>query len=61
MAMILVAVLNYYPARLLLSKIAPGDPWYFLSFLSPLVAAFLLVIASQVWQKRVRRYSSTGR
>ncbi|RPJ49751.1 MAG: hypothetical protein EHM21_06385 [Chloroflexi bacterium] len=54
------AFLNYYPARWLLGKTAPGDPWYILSFLSPLVAMVLLGFAGVVWQKGIRRYSSTG-
>jgi len=55
-----VAFLNYYPARWLLGKIAPGDPGYILSFLSPLVALILLVIAALIWQKGIRHYNSTG-
>jgi len=55
-----VAFLNYYPARWLLGKTTPGDPWYFLSFLSPLVAMVLLVIAGLVWKRGLRRYNSTG-
>ena len=55
-----VAFINYYPARFLLGKTAPGDPWYFLSFLSPLAAAILLVIGILVWDKGLRRYNSTG-
>lgn len=55
-----VAFLNYYPARWLLGKIVPGDPWYILSFLSPLVAIILLVVAGVMWNKGIRHYSSTG-
>jgi ABC-2 type transport system permease protein len=55
-----VAFINYYPARWLLAKTAPGDPWYFLSFLSPVVAAVLLAIAALVWRKGLRQYNSTG-
>lgn len=55
-----VAFLNYYPARWLLGKTVPGDPGYFLSFLSPLVAAALLGIAALVWSQGLRRYNSTG-
>lgn len=54
------AFLNYYPARWLLGKISPGDPWYFLSFLSPLVTLAVLSLASAIWQKGIRRYNSTG-
>jgi ABC-2 type transport system permease protein len=54
------AFLNYYPARWLLGKTIPGDPWYFLSFLSPLVTLALLGVARVVWQKGIRRYNSTG-
>jgi ABC-2 type transport system permease protein len=55
-----VAFLNYYPARWLLGKTLPGDPLYFLSFLSPLAAAVTLGIAAFVWQRGVRQYSSPG-
>ncbi len=55
-----VAFLNYYPARWLLGKTAPGDPWYFLSFLSPVVAMALLGVAALVWKRGLRHYNSTG-
>jgi ABC-2 type transport system permease protein len=55
-----VAFINYYPARWLLGKITPGDPGYFLSFLSPLVALLLLSAACLVWAKGLRQYTSTG-
>lgn len=55
-----VAFINYYPARWLLAKTDPGDPWYFLSFLSPVVAGLLLLIAVWVWRKGLRQYNSTG-
>lgn len=55
-----VAFLNFYPARWLLGKTVPGDPEYFLSFLSPVIAAGLLGIAALVWTRGLRRYNSTG-
>ena len=55
-----VAFLNYYPTRWLLGKIAPSDPGYYLSFLSPLVALLLLSAARLVWKKGLRQYTSTG-
>ena len=55
-----VAFLNYYPARWLLGKTAPGDPLYFLSFLAPFVALVLLGIAAFVWKEGLRHYNSTG-
>jgi ABC-2 type transport system permease protein len=55
-----VAFINYYPARLLLGKITPAEAWYWLSFLSPLVAVVLCAIAARVWGKAIRQYSSTG-
>jgi ABC-2 type transport system permease protein len=55
-----VAFMNYYPARLLLGKIPAGDPWGWLSFLSPLVALALVGVASLVWQRGLRQYSSSG-
>jgi ABC-2 type transport system permease protein len=54
------AFLNYYPARWLLGKTLPGDRWYFLSFLAPLVTLAVLGLAAVVWQKGIRRYNSTG-
>ncbi len=54
------AFLNYYPARWLLGKTAPGDPLYIFSFLSPLVTLVVLGISAVVWQKGIRRYNSTG-
>lgn len=55
-----VAFINYYPAKLLLGKTAPGDPWYWLSYLSPLVALALLGFAATLWKRALRQYSSTG-
>ncbi len=55
-----VAFINYYPARFLLGKIAPGDPGYFLSFMSPVAALVLLGIAWLVWSNGIRHYNSTG-
>jgi ABC-2 type transport system permease protein len=55
-----VAFINYYPAKLLLGKTTPADPWYWLSFLPPLVAAILLGGAAQAWKKGIRQYNSTG-
>jgi ABC-2 type transport system permease protein len=57
---VLVAFINYYPARYLLGKIELGDPWYWLSIVSPLVAAVLLGAAAFVWNKGLRAYNSTG-
>jgi len=54
------AFLNYYPARWLLGKTHPGDPWYFLSFMGPVAAAILLAIGAFVWKKGLRAYNSTG-
>jgi ABC-2 type transport system permease protein len=55
-----VAFLNYYPARWLLGKTDPSDPWYFLSFLAPAVALITLAIAARVWSQGLRHYNSTG-
>ncbi len=55
-----VAFINFYPARFLLGKVAPADPWAWLSYLSPLVALLLLWIASRIWKRAIRQYSSTG-
>jgi ABC-2 type transport system permease protein len=55
-----VAFINYYPAKYLLGKIAPADPWGWLSFFSPIVALTLLWLASRVWKRAIRQYSSAG-
>lgn len=55
-----VAFINYYPARFLLSKTAPGDPWYFLSFMSPAIAVGLVALSVWIWSKGMRHYNSTG-
>ncbi len=55
-----VAFINYYPARYLLGKTAPGDPWFFLSFMSPVAALAMLAIGGWVWRAGIRRYNSTG-
>lgn len=55
-----VAFINYYPAKFLLGKVAAGDPWGWLSYLSPVVALTLLWLASRVWQRAIRQYSSAG-
>lgn len=55
-----VAFINYYPAKMLLGKVVPGDAWAWLSYLSPVVALALLGIAATVWRKALRQYSSTG-
>ena len=49
-----VAFINFYPARLLLGKIVPGEPWYWLSYISPLVALTLLGLAAALWKTSAR-------
>jgi ABC-2 type transport system permease protein len=55
-----VAFLNYYPARWLLGKIAPGAPGYWLSFLPPAAAVLALAAARLLWRRGLRQYTSTG-
>jgi ABC-2 type transport system permease protein len=55
-----VAFMNYYPALVLLGRVSPGQPWAWLSFISPLVGLALLGVASLIWRTGIRRYSSTG-
>jgi ABC-2 type transport system permease protein len=59
-AVVPVAFMNYYPARLLLGKLESGDPWAWLSYASPVVALILVSIAAAIWRKALRQYSSTG-
>jgi ABC-2 type transport system permease protein len=55
-----VAFINFYPARLLMGKITPGESWYWLSYMSPLVALTLLSLAAALWKRALRQYSSIG-
>lgn len=55
-----VAFINYYPAKLLLGKSNPGDTWYWLNYLSPFVAIFLLGISAKFWKRALKQYSSSG-
>ncbi len=59
-AVVPVAFMNYYPARLLLGKLTPDDPWNWLSYASPVVALALLGVAAVVWRVALRQYSSAG-
>lgn len=54
-----VAFMNYYPSLILLGK-ASGDPWEWLSYLSPAVAVLLAVAAAVVWRQALRHYQSAG-
>jgi len=55
-----VAFINFYPARLLLGKAIPGEPWAWLSYMPPVVALILVGLTAQVWKKGIRQYSSAG-
>ncbi|MEX2394589.1 MAG: ABC-2 family transporter protein [Actinomycetota bacterium] len=49
---------NYFPSLYILDKPAGYPAW--LSFISPLVAMVLAVVAGMVWRWAVRHYRSTG-
>lgn len=55
-----VAFMNYYPALMLLDKLDRAVPWWWLGYMSPMVALLLIGIASGVWRLALRRYSSSG-
>lgn len=55
-----VAFINYYPSLLLLGKSAEAGVWGYLSYLTPVVAMVLLLLALLVWKKAMKSYSSTG-
>ena len=55
-----VAFMNYYPALMLLDKLDRESPWWWLGYISPVVALLLVGIASGVWRLALRRYSSSG-
>ncbi|TJY43105.1 hypothetical protein E5161_04195 [Cohnella pontilimi] len=55
-----VAFINYYPSLLLLGKTEQAGSWGWLGMMSPVVAVLLLGIALLVWNRALRRYSSTG-
>ena len=55
-----VAFLNYYPALVLLNKLDRNSPGWWLGYLSPFVAVVLMGLASRVWQRALRQYTSSG-
>ena len=55
-----VAFMNYYPSLILLGKVDPGSDWWWLSYMSPVVALLLVGLASGVWRLALRRYASSG-
>lgn len=55
-----VAFMNYYPALMLLGKLDRVGDWWFLAYMSPVVVAILIVLASGVWRLALRQYSSSG-
>jgi ABC-2 type transport system permease protein len=53
------AFMNYYPLTVLLGKPnAMGLPW--IAFLSPVMAAVLLVLGALVWRRGLAEYTSAG-
>ena len=54
-----VAFVNYYPLTYLLKK-QPGLGPPAMSFLSPVVAMVLVIIATQAWRRGVASYTSAG-
>ena len=55
------AFLNYYPSMALLGKVdAANDPFWWLAYAGPVVAAIMLYITSRVWTYALDHYSSSG-
>jgi ABC-2 type transport system permease protein len=55
-----VAFMNYYPALMLLGRLDPHSPWGWLSYMSPVVALMLALLAAGIWHMGLQRYSSSG-
>jgi len=55
-----VAFMNYYPALMLLDKTERLGAWWWLSYLSPLVALVMIGLSAQLWHLALQRYSSSG-
>lgn len=55
-----VAFMNYYPALMLLDKLDRSSPWWWLGYMSPVVALLLVGLTTVVWHLALRRYSSAG-
>ena len=55
-----VAFMNYYPALMLLDKLDRLAGWWWLSYMSPVVALLLIGLSAWVWRLALRRYSSSG-
>lgn len=55
-----VAFMNYYPALMLLDKIDPNSTWAWLGYASPVVALWLVGLASVTWRLALQRYASSG-
>lgn len=55
-----VAFMNYYPALMLLGKLDPQSRWAWLGYMSPLVALFMIILASAIWRLAIQHYSSSG-
>ena len=55
-----VAFMNYYPALMLLDKLDRTSSWWWLGYMSPVVALLLVGLTTLVWHFALRRYSSAG-
>ena len=55
-----IAFMNYYPTLVLLNKLDQIGAAWWLAYMSPIVALFLIVIFSQVWSRALIQYTSSG-
>lgn len=55
-----VAFMNYYPSMMLLGKVDPQSPWWWLAYISPLVALIMIAVSASVWRFALAHYSSSG-
>jgi len=59
-SLIPVAFMNYYPALMLLDKLDRQNPWWWLSYMSPVVALIMISCSASLWNLALRHYSSSG-
>jgi ABC-2 type transport system permease protein len=55
-----VAFMNYYPTLMLLDKLDHAGSFWWLAYMSPLVALLLVFLNAAVWRLALSRYSSSG-
>lgn len=54
-----IAFMNYYPSLLLLGKLG-NNPFWWLSYMSPVVALIMIFLSSNLWKFALDHYASSG-